>query len=167
MSKFTDAIFRIGVGVVVRRVALSLSLSAVGLSSISTEEGTVNHVYKDAVGISTVCTGHATNLRVGTQVSDAVCAELLKGDSQTAVIAVRSYVTTPISQNQFDALVSFVFNVGSGAFERSTLLKELNAGQCHAAALQFLVWDKAGGRVIAGLHDRRERESAKFEKDCP
>ena len=71
-------------------------------------------------------------------------------------------VTCEIGQNQFDALVSFAFNVGIGNLKKSTLLRKLNEGDINSAALQFLVWNKAGGKVLAGLTRRREAEMKLF-----
>ncbi len=76
----------------------------------------------------------------------------------------RPSVTVPLNQNQFDALVSLTYNIGSGAFNNSTLLKKLNKGDYQGAADQFLVWNKAGGKVMKGLVRRREAEQALFLK---
>lgn len=76
--------------------------------------------------------------------------------------AVNKLVKAVINQNQFDALVSFVYNVGAAAFEQSTLLKVLNAGDYEGAAQQFLRWNKAGGKVVEGLTNRRKDEMALF-----
>jgi len=70
--------------------------------------------------------------------------------------------TVPLNQNQFDALVSFTYNVGLGAFERSTLRKRLNAGDYRGAASAFKLWNKGGGRVLPGLVNRRAREATLF-----
>lgn len=75
---------------------------------------------------------------------------------------VNKNVTVGLTQNMFDALVSFVYNVGSGNFVGSTLLKKLNKEDYHGAADQFLRWDKAGGKVLAGLTKRRKAERALF-----
>ena len=72
-------------------------------------------------------------------------------------------MTVPLTQNQFDALVSLTYNIGSGAFNNSTLLK-LNKGDYQGAADQFLVWNKADGKVMKGLVRRREAERALFLK---
>ncbi|HLI61923.1 MAG TPA: lysozyme [Terriglobales bacterium] len=81
---------------------------------------------------------------------------------------VNRLVTVPLTQNQFDALVDFVFNVGAENFARSTLLRELNAGNTAGAAAQFLLWKWAGGVVSPGLLRRRQAEAALFESaDAP
>ena len=76
--------------------------------------------------------------------------------------AVNKNVTVGLTQNMFDALVSFVYNVGSGNFMKSTLLKKLNKEDYHGAADEFLKWDKAGGKALAGLTRRRKAERALF-----
>ena len=75
---------------------------------------------------------------------------------------VLKLVKMKLSQNQFDALVSFAYNVGSRALSTSTLLKKLNAGDIKGAADEFLRWNKAGGKVLNGLPRRREAERALF-----
>lgn len=167
MGRLASAIERMAAGVIIRRVATSLVISAAGIASIETSEGTKNVVYSDVVGISTVCTGHVTKERVGTYVAPDVCSTLLREDTGAASRGVQRAVRVPISQSQFDSLVSLAFNVGTSAVEHSTLVRKLNAGDCHGAAEQFLVWDMAGGRHIASLRARRVREMIPFEKDCP
>jgi lysozyme len=76
--------------------------------------------------------------------------------------SVLSAVEVPLTQSQFDALVSFTYNVGKNAFRRSTLLRLLNSGDYEGAADQFLRWNKGGGRVLAGLTRRREAERKLF-----
>lgn len=73
-------------------------------------------------------------------------------------------VTVALNQNQFDALVSLTYNIGTGAFASSTLLKKLNAGDYKGAAAQFDVWNKAGGKRMQGLVNRRSTERKLFEK---
>lgn len=75
---------------------------------------------------------------------------------------VSRLVKVTLSQNQFDALMSFVYNVGLGAFRDSTLLKLLNAGDIDGASKQFERWNKAGGKIVDGLTNRREAEKALF-----
>lgn len=155
-------------GAVVRRVAAGvITLSAAGTAVIMSDEGTVNTVYLDPVKIATVCTGHVTTEAVGTYKTDAECAELLTKDSRIAQDAVRANVTVPISQTQYDRLVSFVFNVGTTNFKTSTLLRKLNAGECRAAAEEFLRWTKAKGVTLKGLVLRRQRDRDAFIADCP
>lgn len=144
-------------------------ISAAGLSSLLLHEGNVNKVYLDPVGIPTACAGHTatvTRMDVGKPMSDAVCARLLREDTRVAQRAVGRLVKVPISQDQYDALVSFTFNVGEGNFAQSTLLRRLNLGDCFGAGREFPKWNKARGRVLPGLVKRRADEQTKFVKDC-
>lgn len=77
---------------------------------------------------------------------------------------VARYVTVPLTQNEFDALVSLTYNIGLGAFQKSTVLKRLNKGDKAGAASAFHAWRKGGGRVLPGLVSRRQREAALFLK---
>jgi lysozyme len=76
---------------------------------------------------------------------------------------VNNLVNVPLTQGQFDALVDFVYNLGVGNFESSTLLRDLNAGDMDAAANEFDKWDHVSGQVVAGLLRRREAETKEFQ----
>lgn len=75
---------------------------------------------------------------------------------------MRKLLNQPATQSQFDALVSFAFNLGVGNLKKSTLLKKFNAGDIQGAVLQFKSWNKAGGKVLAGLTRRRDAEMKLF-----
>lgn len=153
-----------------RALAATFVISAAGVAGIMHDEGKVNKVYLDPVGIPTVCVGHTgpevTKTDVGKVYSDEVCTYLLKKDTASAEQAVKRLVKVPITQGQYDALVSFVFNVGGSAFATSTLLVKLNSQQCMAAAAEFRRWVMAKGKVLKGLVTRRARESALFAEGC-
>ena len=85
-------------------------------------------------------------------------------DLQHAVTVVNNLVTIGLSQPAFDAVVDLVFNIGSGNFRNSTMLKLLNAGNLEAAAEQFDRWDEAGGKAVAGLLRRRQAETDEFQQ---
>ena len=91
-------------------------------------------------------------------------AAWLAADVGWAERAVTAHALVPLKQNQFDALVSFTYNVGEAAFADSTLLRMVNMQNWDAAAAQFLNWDHIGGIEIAGLERRREAEAALFEE---
>ena len=150
-----------------RVAAVALSLSAVGAAGVIAHEGWVKVGYKDPVGIVTACAGHTATAKLGKVYTDAECHELLRRDVQEAEQAVRRLVTVRLTQAQFDALVSFTFNVGQGNLARSTLLRKLNAGDCVGAANEFLRWNRAGGQVFRGLIIRRQDERAMFITGCP
>ncbi|MDA8418805.1 MAG: lysozyme [Desulfobacteraceae bacterium] len=103
-----------------------------------------------------VINGQAVYYRDG--LSEAHCWELLEQDLDTAEGAVNEAVNVPLNQNQFDALVSFAFNVGNGAFHGSTLLKLLNQGQHDQVPAQLERWTRIHGQVVAGLVNRRRKE---------
>lgn len=90
------------------------------------------------------------------------CARMTR-DLGTAEACVNAHVRVPLTQGEFDALVDFAYNVGVHAFSGSKLLQKLNAGDFAGADTQFRVWDKAGGRVIAGLEARRIGEAEMFQ----
>ena len=86
------------------------------------------------------------------------CWDLLDQDLDSAEASVNSMVKVPLNQNQFDALVSFVFNVGNNAFRDSTLLKVLNAGHFDQVPTQLRRWIRDNGKIVKGLINRREKE---------
>lgn len=150
-----------------------MQISENGINKIVEWEGFKNHVYKDSAGLPTIGVGHLLTKDelasgkisiLGRQVkyraglSDEDVKSLLKQDITTREKVVSSLVKVSLSQNQFDALVSFVFNVGSMAFQNSTLLKVLNAGRYNDVPAQLMRWVYAGGEKIAGLVNRRSNE---------
>lgn len=150
-----------------RLVAAGLALSASGVALIASHEGTFTRAYLDPVGIPTICTGHTgPEVRVGQTVSLAVCSDLLKKDTGVAQRAVGRLVKVPVTQEQYDALVSFTFNVGEGNLSSSTLLRKANAGDCKGAGAEFLRWNRAKGVVLPGLTKRRAEESQLWLTGC-
>lgn len=141
--------------------AAALSVSAGGIGFIAQWEGVSYEPYLDVANVPTVCHGHTSNVE-DRMYTEGECLILLEGDASTAENAVRKYVRVPISQLQYDALVSFTFNVGAGAFSRSTLLRKLNAGDYEGAADEFLRWTYAGGKHYDGLLNRRMDERGLF-----
>lgn len=111
----------------------------------------------------TIGYGHTGGVKPGDTVTEAEAEELLRQDLEKFEDCVNAYVSVPITQSQFDALVSFAFNVGCGALKSSTLLRLLNNGDTEAAAAQFGRWNKAAGRVLAGLTRRRGAERDLFQ----
>lgn len=139
------------------------SLSAQGLALLKQHEGLRLYVYKDSAGFPTIGYGH--KLLPGESFPNGISPEqaeaMLARDTTWAQNAVRDNVKVPITQNQFDALVSLVFNIGSNAFKNSTLLKLLNQGFYAAASEQILAWRFAGGKPI--LLSRRQKEKTLFD----
>ena len=125
-----------------------------GLAIVKAFESCLRHVgggkfkaYVDPVGVVTVCAGHTRTAKLGQTLTAAQCTELLKQDVRDSEQAVKRLVKVPLTQNQFDALVSFHYN--TGALGTSTLLKKLNSGFVDAAANEFLRWTKAKAEAPA------------------
>jgi lysozyme len=112
--------------------------------------------------VPTIGWGHTDSVKMGDTCTQEQADEYLEEDLRTSELAIECKVSVPLTQNQFDAMVSFVFNVGTGNFESSTLLHMLNLGQYNTAADQFLRWDKQAGQVLPGLLSRRQAERALF-----
>lgn len=146
--------------------AAVLTLSLAGGVGIQRYEGHSNAAYRDTGGIVTVCYGHTETARMGQVHSDAVCDRLFHNDVRWAEQAVRRRVLVPVTQGQYDALVSFTFNIGEAQLASSTLLRKLNAGDCYGAAAQFDRWVYDNGVKYRGLVLRRANERAKFEPGC-
>lgn len=144
-----------------------LALSTTGALGIVAHEGMKKVAYVDPVGVVTVCAGHTATAQLGQVKTEAECAELLKSDVKHAEAAVKRLVKVPLTQEQYDAVVSFVFNVGESNFAGSTLLKKINAFDCWGAGAEFSRWTKGGGRVLPGLVKRRASEREQWEKGCP
>jgi lysozyme len=149
-----------------RLAAAVLSLSALGAAGIVAHEGMRRVAYVDPVGIVTVCAGHTKTAKLGQVKTEAECQELLKQDAKHAEAAVKRLVKAPVTQRQFDALTSFVFNVGETSFAKSTLLKKVNAFDCWGAGKEFSKWTYAGGQQLPGLVKRRADERREWESGC-
>lgn len=145
----------------VRAAAAAIAVSLGGYAFIAQHEGKVNQTYADPAhgwAVPTVCVGHTATAVRGRWYSDEECLALLKQDAATASSAVLRHAKVPLSQGELDAYTSFTFNVGEGAFRRSTLLKLLNSGQRTAACDQLLRWTWANGIQLRGLVTRRAEE---------
>ena len=128
-------------------------------------EGCQLNAYQDVVGVWTIGYGHTgPDVSPGSTITQAQAVQLLQQDVASAAACVNQAVIVQLNQDEFDALVDFVFNLGQSAFRSSTMLKDLNAGDFAGAADQFDKWDHAGGKVVAGLLRRREAEQAVFEE---
>jgi lysozyme len=134
---------------------------------------------KDPIGIWTIAYGHAlidpvtkrflkgdadkaAAYKVMTDLTLQQAEDLLQSDLITFEKHVDSYVKVPLTENQFSALVSFTFNVGSGNLKSSTLLRLLNTGMYDLASKEFIRWNKGEGKVLRGLTLRREAEAKLF-----
>ena len=129
-------------------------------------EGLRLHAYQDSAGVWTIGWGHTGDVKRGQSITIHQAEALLALDIGIAAAAVNRHVEAPLSQNMFDALVSFTFNLGEGRLAQSTLLKKLNLRDYHAAAAEFPKWVKGkhkGKKVtLPGLVKRRAAERAMF-----
>lgn len=157
-------------------------LSKQGADFIKRLEGLRLTAYKDSAGVVTIGYGHTGDVRMGQTISEADADSYFTKDIAWAVDAVNGAVKVNLTQAQFDALVSFTFNVGAGAFRSSTLLKKLNAGDYSAVLGEMARWVYAGDKkglfasfvrwahlgsgkeVSSVLKNRRAREGKLFSK---
>ena len=138
-----------------------------GLALIKRFEGFSATEYLCSAGKRTIGYGHllADGENYPEGITEERAEELLRDDVAEAEDAVIRLVDVPLSPNQFDALVSFVFNVGSENFRRSTLLRRLNVGDYAAVPDQLMRWVYAGRKLSAGLMRRREAEAELFDTE--
>jgi lysozyme len=141
-------------------IGIPMEINAKGLDIIKTSEGFSSQPYVCPAGKLTVGYGHTKG--VSGSVTKEKAEELLRSDLKEAQAAVRRYVKVELTENQFSALVSFVFNVGAGNFKESSLLEHLNAGNMHAAANEITKWVYAKKKVLPGLVARRQKEKELF-----
>lgn len=128
-------------------------------------EGCPLRAYWDKLGkVWTIAYGHTRGVFEGMTCSPPQADVWLQDDISWAEAEVNKAVKIPLSQNEFDALVDFVFNCGSGNFEHSTLLRLVNAGDFAHAAAEFEKWDKCDGKPVAGLLRRRIAEEQVFSR---
>lgn len=144
------------------------SINQAGLNLVESFEGCILHPYLDSVKVPTIGIGTTVypdgkkvTMKDPTISKDQAYA-FLKSHMDKDCVAVEQMVKVLINDNQFAALVSFAYNVGTTALAASTLLKRINAGDFTKAADEFLKWDHAGGVVLAGLTRRRQAERALF-----
>lgn len=110
----------------------------------------------------TIGVGHTGGIKLGMTITPKQADDFLQSDLEGFASSVNKMVTVPLTQGQFDALCSFAFNLGAGNLKNSTLLRKLNAGDVEGASMEFVKWNKAAGKVMAGLTRRREAEKELF-----
>lgn len=150
---------------ILRRGHKSMITSDAGLDFITRIENTKLEAYPDpATGGEpwTIGVGHTGGVQPGDTCTEDQAREWLKQDAGTAEDCVNGLVNVDMKQNEFDALVSLVFNIGCRNFRQSTLLKLINGGEYTKAADEFLKWNFANHHVMAGLTRRREAERELF-----
>jgi lysozyme len=140
-----------------------MEISQEGLSLIKKFEGCELEAYKCAAGVWTIGYGSTNGVEESMKISQERADMLLLEDVEVFEEAVNKLVEVPLEQNQFDALVSWTFNLGSTNLKNSTLLKVLNDKDYEGVPAQIKRWNKAGGKVLQGLVRRREAEALLFE----
>lgn len=139
-------------------------ISKEGLALIKKWEGLRLSAYEDCVGVWTIGYGHtnavgAPNVHKDMQITEEEAEKILCQDLQQFEHVVEQTVTVPLSDEQFAALVSFSYNVGTKAFRNSTLLKKLNKGNYEAVPTELQKWTRVGGKRLRGLVNRRAAEA--------
>lgn len=142
-----------------KRVAVAtLAASTIALSTIALHEGFRGKAYRDPVGIPTIGYGETKGVKMGDTITQKEALERLRTSADEHGKGMAACIKVPISQSEYDAYLSFTYNVGVGAFCKSTLNKKLNAGDYEGACTELLKWNRAGGMVLPGLTKRREEE---------
>ena len=139
----------------------ALSLSATALVGLAVHEGYREEAYQDIVGVWTIGFGTTKDVQPGQKLDPVKALQRALTDSQKFEGALKECVHVPLHQHEYDAFISLAYNIGAGAFCRSTLVRKLNAGDYEGACAEILRWNKAGGKVVRGLVVRREAEHKK------
>lgn len=142
----------------IRMTAGALAVSAAALVSIATYEGYREDAYKDATGVPTIGFGETAGVKMGDKTTPERALVQLLNSTEKHADAIRQCIKVPLYQHEFDAYVSLAYNIGTGAFCKSTLVKKLNTGDYAGACSEIKRWNKAGGKVLSGLVKRREKE---------
>ncbi len=143
-----------------------MKTSQQGINLIKQFEGFSAEAYVCPAGKWTIGYGHVLQDASISELSTDTAEELLKVDIERVEMAILRLVRVKLSQNQFDALVSLIYNIGIGAFSRSILLKKLNKGNFSAAADEFDRWVYVNKAISAGLQSRRKFEKTLFSSSC-
>ena len=145
-----------------RQDIAAISLSATALVAIVLHEGYKDNAYIPLAGdIPTIGFGTTSGVKLGDRTTPEKALQMAIRDVQSYEGAVKSCVKVPLSQNEYDAFISLSYNIGTGAFCKSTLVKKLNTGDYEGACKQILLWDKFNGKPLSGLTKRRQEEYKK------
>ena len=139
-----------------------MTISQKGIDLIKTFEGCKLFAYRDSVGIPTIGYGHIKDVKMGMSITQKQAEEFLKGDIKP-VERLLNGMGINYTQNQFDALTSWIFNLGEGNFKKSTMYKNIVARKSDVEITdQMVKWVNAGGRPLLGLKKRRVAEANMF-----
>ena len=139
-----------------------MNIGMKGLDMIKHFEGLELNAYQCAAGVWTIGYGHTKDVQQGMVISEDTANEMLVEELNEYESYIIGLVTVELNQNQFDAMVSWVYNLGVGNLKASTLLKVLNAGDYAGVPAQMMRWNKAGGKVLEGPTRRRQAEADLF-----
>ncbi len=139
-----------------------MKTSQKGIDLIKHFEGCELNAYKCPAGVWTIGYGHIKGVQEGDVITEQQADEMLVEELNEYENYINTLVTVPLNQNQYDALVSWVYNLGSSNLNSSTLLKVLNSGDYAGVPEQIMRWNKAGGKVLEGLTRRRQAEADLF-----
>lgn len=142
----------------VRVAAAGLAISGAALVGIALHEGYVPHAYQDAVGVWTIGFGETKGVKPGQKTDPVRSMVRLLDSANEHAKGMSACIHVPLYQHEFDAYLSFTYNVGVGAFCRSTLAKKLNEGKYEEACAELKKWVYAGGKPLPGLVKRRDQE---------
>ena len=141
------------------RVAVgALAVSATALVGLANLEGYRGTAYKDIGGVWTNGFGETKGVKEGDRTTPERALVQLLVSTNSHADRIRQCIKVPLHQYEFDAYVSLAYNIGTGAFCSSTLVRKLNAGDYDGACEQILRWNKVNGKVVQGLANRREKE---------
>ena len=139
-----------------------MTISQKGIDLIKGFEGCKLYAYRDSVGVLTIGYGHTKNVKAGMAITQAQAEQFLKDDLRP-VEQLLNNMHVNFTQNQFDALCSWIFNLGAGNFNTSTMKKRIVAGANDTAITDEMIrWTRAGGKVLGGLVRRRADEANTF-----
>ena len=133
-----------------------------GIELIKHFEGCELEAYKCAAGVWTIGYGHIKGVTPESAITQEQAEQMLVEELNEYEGYINDMVTADLNQDQFDAMVSWVYNLGGGNLKASTLLKTLNVGDYNGVPAQIMRWNKAGGKVLEGLTRRRQAEADLF-----
>ena len=142
-----------------------MKISEEGIALIKKFEGCKLEAYLDAVDVPTIAYGRTKDVKIGDICTQQQAEDWLEEELVEYAGYVEKAVTVPLEQNQFDALVSWTYNLGPASLNRSTALKLLNMSEYDGVPAQLKRWNKAGGKVLDGLVRRREAEAEMFKRN--
>ena len=138
---------------------------AIAIAVVGAYEGISLTAYPDIVGVPTICYGETKNVKLGQTATKEQCDSQLSARLVEFNQGVESCVTRPMRDNERVAFVSLSYNIGVDAFCKSTVVRRFNAGDKAGSCDAFLMWNKAGGKVVQGLVNRRQKEREMCLKD--